>query len=149
MCTNAATPLKLSDAERQQEGDLLVSLPLVDHALATMATNPIDDGIYLCSVRTMYWILHEHDQVRKRRRGHPCARYEKPGLVAREPNQCWPWTITKLKGPATWQCFYLYVILGLYSCYLAGWMMADRAPAVLANQLITQTLVSTRSNKAS
>ena len=132
-------PLKLSDAERQNVGDLLVSPAFVDQAPATVAANLLDDGIYLCSVRTMYRILHEHSQVWERRRGHQRTHYTKPELVARAPNQCWSWDITKLKGPVTWQYFYLYVILDLYSRYVVGWMVAERESAVLAKQLITQT----------
>lgn len=135
----ASPPLKLSDAERQHVADLLVSPAFVDQAPATVAANLLDDGIYLCSVRTMYRILHEHNQVRERRRGHQHTHYEKPELVATAPNQCWSWDITKLKGPATWQYFYLYVILDLYSRYVVGWMVANRESAVLAKQLITQT----------
>jgi putative transposase len=85
----------------------------VDQAPATVVANLLDDGIYLCSARTMYRILHERNQVQERRRGHRHTYYEKPELLATAPNQCWSWDITKLKGPATWQYFYLYVILNL------------------------------------
>lgn len=132
-------PLKLCDADRQRVGDLLVSPPFVDQAPATVAANLLDDGIYLCSVRTMVRILHEQKQVQERRRGHRRTHYAKPELVARAPNQCWSWDITKLKGPVTWQYFYLYVILDLFSRYVVGWMVAERESAVLAKQLITQT----------
>ncbi len=132
-------PLKFSDAERQRVCDLLVSPPFVDQAPATVVANLLDDGIYLCSVRTMYRILHEQGQVRERRRGHRRAHYAKPELVATAPNQCWSWDITKLKGPATWQYFYLYVILDLYSRYVVGWMVANRESTVLAKRLITET----------
>ena len=134
-----APPLKLSDAERQRVHDVLVSPTYVDQAPATVVANLSDEGIHLCSVRTMYRILHERNQVRERRRGHQRTHYAKPELVATAPNQCWSWDITKLKGPATWQYFYLYVILDLFSRYVVGWMVADRESAVLAKQLITQT----------
>ena len=135
----APPPLKLSDIERQHIHELLVSPPFVDQAPATVVANLLDDGKYLCSERTMYRILHEHQQVRERRRGHRRVHYAKPELVARAPNQCWSWDITKLKGPVTWQYFYLYVILDLYSRYVVGWMVAERESAVLAKRLITQT----------
>ena len=132
-------PLKLSAAERQRIHALLVSAAFVDQAPSTVVANLLDDGTYLCSARTMYRILHEHRQVRERRRGHRRVHYAKPELVARAPNQCWSWDITKLKGPVTWQYFYLYVILDLYSRYVVGWMVAERESAVLAKRLITQT----------
>ena len=138
MQRRAPPPLKLTASERQHVADLLVSPTFVDQAPATVAANLLDDGIYLCSVRTMYRILHEQSLVRERRRGHQRTHYEKPELVATAPNQCWSWDITQLKGPATWQYFYLYVILDLYSRYVVGWMVAERESAVLAKQLIAQ-----------
>ena len=132
-------PLKLSDVECQRIHDLLVSPRFVDQAPATVVANLLDDSTYLCSARTMYRILHKHQQVRERRRGHRRGHYAKPELVARAPNQCWSWDITKLKGPLTWQYFYLYVILDLYSRYVVGWMVAERESAVLAKRLITHT----------
>lgn len=137
----APPPLKLSAGERQHIHEVLVSPSFVDQAPATVVANLLDDGTYLCSARTMYRILHEHRQVQERRRGHRRVHYAKPELVARAPNQCWSWDITKLKGPATWQYFYLYVILDLYSRYVVGWMVAERESAVLAKRLITQSCV--------
>jgi len=87
----------------------------------------------------MYRILHEQNQVQERRRGHRRVHYAKPELVARAPNECWSWDITKLRGPATWQYFYLYVILDLYSRYVVGWMVAERESAVLAKRFITES----------
>jgi len=48
--------------------------------------------------------------------------YTKPELLAEGPNQVWSWDITKLKGPAKWTYYYLYVILDIFSRYVwAGW----------------------------
>ncbi len=71
----------------------------------------LDEGVCLCSVRTMYRVLSEADEVRERRNQlrHPV--YTKPELLASAPNQVWSWDITKLKGPAAWTYYYLYVIL--------------------------------------
>ena len=134
----APPPLKLSDGERQHIHELLVSPPFVDQVPATVVANLLDDGHYLCPGRTIYRILHEHQQVRERRRGHRRVHYAKPELVARAPNQCWSWDITKLKGARTWQYFYLYVIVDLFSRYVVGWMVAERESAVLAKRLITE-----------
>ncbi len=51
----------------------------------------------------------------------------------------WSWDITKLRGPAKWSCYYLYVILDIYSRYVVGWMVASRESAALAEVLIRQT----------
>ena len=63
----------------------------------------------------------------------------KPELVATAPNQVWSWDITKLRGPAKWTYYYLYVILDIFSRYVVGWMVASRESAALAEVLIRQT----------
>jgi putative transposase len=51
----------------------------------------------------------------------------------------WSWDITKLHGPAKWTCYYLYVILDIFSRYATGWMVATRESAALAEKLIGAT----------
>jgi putative transposase len=48
------------------------------------------------------------------------------------------WDITKLKGPAKWTCYYLYVILDVFSCYVVGWTVQDREDSHVAKDLIAQ-----------
>jgi putative transposase len=100
----------------------------------------LGEGTYLCSTRTMYRVLARHGEVRERRDQlrHPPA--DKPELLATGPNQVWSWDITKLKGPAKWTYFYLYVILDIFSRYVVGWMLAHRESAELAKRLIRETL---------
>lgn len=65
--------------------------------------------------------------------------YARPELLATGPNQLWSWDITKLKGPAKWTYFYLYVILDVFSRYVVGWMVAHRESARLAERLIGES----------
>ena len=69
--------------------------------------------------RPMYRLLAPAGQTRKRRDQllHPA--YLKPELLASAPNQLWSWDITKLLGPAKWNYFYLYVVLYVFSRYVA------------------------------
>ena len=129
----------LSDSERVEIRDLLNSVRFQDQSPREVYATLIDEGVYLCSYRSMYRILAENAEVRERRNQlrHPV--YQKPELLATQPNQLWSWDITKLRGPAKWTYFYLYVILDVYSRYVVGWMIADQESAALANQLITET----------
>ena len=61
-------PRALSDVERKQIKTVLESDEFVDEAPAAVYAKLLDQGIYLGSVSTMYRILHEHDEVRERRR---------------------------------------------------------------------------------
>jgi putative transposase len=75
---------------------------------------------------------------------HPS--YTKPELLATGPNQLWSWDITKLKGPAKWSYFYLYVIVDVFSRFVVGWLLAERESAALAEQLIAETCAKQRGN---
>jgi putative transposase len=103
--------LALSEPQRQEVLDLLHSERFRDLPPTQVYPMLLDEGRYLCSVRTMYRILAQRNEVRERRpvASHPV--YAKPELLATAPNQVWSWDITKLKGPVTWTYFYLYVIL--------------------------------------
>jgi putative transposase len=79
--------------------------------------------------------------VRERRDQLKHPSYAKPELLAARPNQVWSWDITKLRGPAKWTYFYLYVILDVFSRYVVGWTVQYRETARVAEQLIEQALL--------
>ena len=129
----------LSEAERNEVFEVLCSERFADRAPAEVYATLLDEGVYLCSERTMYRILAGNKAVRERRaqRSHP--NHPKPEVVARAPNEVWSWDITRLLGPRKGQYFYLYVILDIFSRYVTGWMVADRETAGLAGRLIEET----------
>lgn len=133
-------PLALDAAEHQLMLDTLNSERFADTAPATVHATLLDEGVYLGSVRTMYRVLGANGASRERRnqRVHPA--YTKPELLAVQPNQVWSWDITKLKGPAKWTCFHLYVILDIFSRLVVGWLIAEREDADLAQQLIADSV---------
>ena len=133
-------PLALSEPERQVLRDVLCSARFADCAPPTIYATLLDDGIYLCSVRTMYRLLAIDGQARERRNQLTHPVYAKPELLATAPNQVWSWDITKIKGPVKWSYYHLYVILDIFSRYIVGWMIAPRESAQLAEQLIAQTV---------
>jgi len=129
-------PRALSGAEREQVLAVLHSERFIDQAPAAVYATLLDEGRYLCSIRTLYRVLAEKEEVRERRRQLVHPPYEKPELPATGPNQLWSWDITKLKGPVKWTYYYLYVILDVFSRYVVGWMVAHRERATLAKRLI-------------
>ena len=133
-------PLALSAPERQGVLDVLHCERFVDTAPQQIYATLLDEKRYLCSIRTMYRILAAEHEVRERR--NQCRRpaYTKPELLATGPNQVWSWDITKLKGPAKWTYFYLYVILDIFSRYVVGWMVAQRESSALAQRLVTASV---------
>jgi len=129
----------LSEPERQAVLDLLHSERFVDVSPEETWATLLDEGTYLCSTRTMYRILAaQHDGVRERRNQLTHPAYNKPELLARRPNELWSWDISKLKGPAKWTYYYLYVMLDVFSRYIVGWTVQYRENGQLAKELIEQ-----------
>ncbi len=128
----------LTAAERHAVVDELHQPRFVDLAPTEVYATLLDDGRYLCSVRTMYRVLAAAHEVRERRNQlrHVAPT---PELLAIRPNEVWSWDITKLLGPAKWTYFYLYVILDIFSRYVVGWMVAHQESAALAERLIAAT----------
>jgi putative transposase len=135
----AAPARKLSETEREEVRALLDSPRFVDQAPREVYASLMDEGRYVCSVRSMYRILDEDDQVRERRDQLRHPTYTKPELLATGPNQVWSWDITRLLGPVKWTYFYLYVVLDIYSRYVTGWMVALQEAGHLAEKLIEET----------
>jgi len=137
---SVVSPRALQPAERALVIDELNSERFADIAVPQVHATLFDEGRYFCSQRTMYRILKNAGQVRERRNQLRHPTYTKPELLASAPNQLWSWDITKLKGPATWNYFHLYVILDVHSRCVVGWMVADSESAVLAAKLIEETV---------
>jgi putative transposase len=111
-----------------------------DRSPAAVQATLLDEGQYLCSVRTMYRLLEQAGESHERRDQLVHPAYQRPELLATARNQLWSWDITKLLGPAKWTYFYLYVILDVFSRYVVGWMVAPRESAELAKQFIEETI---------
>ena len=129
----------MSAAEQQAILDVLHSDRFADLAPAEVWATLLDEGVYLGSQSTFYRLLRQAGEVRERRAQATHPAKVKPELVAGGPNAVWSWDITKLRGPAKWTYYYLYVILDMFSRYVIGWMVAHRESAALAEVLIRQT----------
>jgi putative transposase len=129
----------LSQEEKVEVHQTLNSERFQDYPPREVYATLLDEGIYLCDWRTMYRILGEYGEVQERRNQLQHPIYSKPELLATAPNQVWSWDITKLRGPLPWICYYLYVILDIFSRYVVGWMIAERESGDLAKELIMAT----------
>ncbi len=132
-------PWALSVAEQQHILALLHEPAYADKSPRTVYAMLLDAGRYLASVSTFYRLLRRMGETHERRHQLTHPAYTKPELLAQGPRQLWSWDITKLKGPAKWTCFHLYVILDVFSRYVVGWMLAPRESAALAHELIAAT----------
>jgi len=121
----------LSSVEQQEVLDLMHCRRFVDQAPRDVYAALLDEGRYVCSVRTMYRILQREGEAGERRNQLRRPAYRKPELLAAAPNQVWSWDITKLPVPVKWTYYYLSGI-GL----LTPWTVhSGRAPQVLEARL--------------
>jgi putative transposase len=140
-----APPNAWSEAERQHVLTVLRSEEYCDLAPAQVWARLLDDGIYLCSISTMYRLLAVAGENRERRRQRTHPAKKRPELIARRPNQVWSWDITKLQGPTRGTYYELFVIIDIFSRYVVGWMVSpaetgELAEAFLAGALATQAI---------
>jgi len=137
-----APPNALTEAERQHVLGVLRSPPYCDLAPAQVWARLLDDGIFLCSISTMYRLLAVAGENRERRRQRTHPARKRPELIARTPNRVWSWDITKLQGPQRGVYYELFVIIDIFSRYVVGWMVAPAETGQLAKAFIADTLTS-------
>ncbi len=126
----------LCEAERQQILALLRSAEYCDLAPAQVWARLLDDGVYLCSIRTMYRLLAAAGENRERRRQRTHPAKNKPELIAKAPNVVWSWDITKLRGPTRGEYYELFVIIDIFSRYVVAWTVAPAETGELAAEFI-------------
>jgi putative transposase len=82
----------LTTPQRQAVLDLLHATRFADQAPAEIYATLLDEGVYHCSIRTMYRILEQNGEIRERRQQlrHPV--YQKPELLAEKPMKFGPGT---------------------------------------------------------
>jgi len=129
---------KLTDLERRRVLEVLTSDRFVDLAPLQIYAQLLDEGVYLCSVSTMYRVLGENRLVAERRRLAPHPPKVCPELVATAPRQVYSWDITKLAGPVKGTYFDAYVMIDIYSRYIVGVHVHAHESGVLAKELMEQ-----------
>lgn len=135
-----APPNKLTEPERQRILAVLRSEEYCDLTPAQVWARLLDDGIYLCSISTMYRLLAIAGENRERRRQRTHPARKRPELIAHAPNQVWSWDITKLAGPERGVYYELFVIIDIFSRYVIAWCVAAAETGELAEAFIEAAL---------
>jgi putative transposase len=134
------SPRRLSAAERQAVLEVLHESRFADQPPAQVFAKLLDEGRYLCSIRTLHRLLAERGESGERRLQRPKTPYPVPRLVARAPNEVWTWDITKLATGVKGVFLSLYVVLDLFSRFVVAWMVAGRENSALAKHLLTEAI---------
>ena len=130
----------LTQEERTEILTVLHSTKFIDRAPKVIVAALLDQGKYLCSASTMYRILRLEKEVFERRRVARSKSFACPELLATRPNEVWSWDISKLRGPAKWSYFYLYVVLDIFSRKVVGWAVYVKETGQLAENFLSSTL---------
>ena len=133
---------RLDDAEQRNAIDLLHQERFSDLSVREIYATLLDEGVYLCSISTMYRLLRALGETRERRRLAQHSARVKPELIALGPNCVWSWDITKLAGPQKWQWYQLYVIIDVFSRYVVGWRLEPNEDGALAEELFAEAIVT-------
>jgi transposase InsO family protein len=128
----------LPDRERDQVLQHLREPRFADQTPTKVFAALLDDGTYLCSIRTMYRILAPQGEIAERRRQRTHPVYVMPELVAIGPNEVWSCDITKLMGPVSRS--YFYVIVDIFSRRVAGWRVEHAESAAQFKELFIDAM---------
>lgn len=97
-----------------------------------------DQGVYVCSERSLDRILHAEKQHKHRSRAKPTEHAKPREYVAKGPCQVMTWDITYLPGPVRGQFYYLYLFLDIWSRRILGFQVCEAEDSQLAARLLTQ-----------
>jgi putative transposase len=104
----------------------------------------LDEGVFRCSISTMYRLLRKRGEINERRKQRSHVPAQRPELLATGPNQVWSWDITKLKGPRKWRYLHLFVVIDVFSRFVVGWCIAQKSNARIAEALLQDAVVRER-----
>jgi len=132
-------PSKLSTQEEDQVVEHLCSERFCDVGVAEAWATLLDEGTYICSLRTMHRVLKDRGLSGERRQSGQRGHHPKPRVVASAPNMVWVWDITRIPGPHKGAWFYLYSVMDLWSRMTVGWTVSTEETSEVAEELMKVT----------
>ena len=135
---HAPQPRALTEDERTKVIETLGREIYQDQPPMEIYHDLLDQGVYLCSVRTMHRILHQEKANGDRRNQRPAQNNAVPRLQATAPNQVYTWDITKLASQGRVRYLSLYVVMDLFSRFVVAWMVSIKENSALATQLMEE-----------
>lgn len=135
---NAPQPRALTESERAKVVETLMCETYHDQPPVEIFHDLLEQGIYLCSIRTMHRILRQVNANGDRRKQRPSQKNAVPRLQATAPNQVYTWDITKLVSLGRVRYLSLYVVMDLFSRFVVAWMVSVKENSALATQLMEE-----------
>jgi transposase InsO family protein len=134
----------LSASERRQLLDLLHSSRFHDLPPAQVVVRLADEGKYVASESTMYRVLREQKEARRRDNTRPHVVRSPRRHIATAPNQVWCWDITLVPRTIKGLFFHVYVVIDLFSRRVMGFEVRDTESAGAAAELVRRICAETK-----
>jgi len=131
----------LTQSEQERVVSDLNSDRFKDMAPPQVYSTLLDEGVFHCSISTMYRLLRKRGEINERRKQRTHVPAQRPELLATGPNQVWSWDITKLKGPRRWMYFHLFVVIDVFSRFVVGWCISKKSNALIAEAMLQDAIV--------
>lgn len=131
----------LTQDEQQKVISDLNSDRFKDMAPPQVYSTLLDEGVFHCSISTMYRLLRKRGEINERRKQRTHVPAQRPELLATGPNQVWSWDITKLKGPRRWTYFHLFVVIDVFSRFVVGWCISKKSNAQIAEAMLQDAII--------
>jgi|HubBroStandDraft_4_1064222.scaffolds.fasta_scaffold123689_2 putative transposase len=131
----------LTQDEQQKVISDLNSDRFKDMAPPQVYSTLLDEGVFHCSISTMYRLLRKRGEINERRKQRTHVPAQRPELLANGPNQVWSWDITKLKGPRRWTYFHLFVVIDVFSRFVVGWCISKKSNARIAEAMLQDAII--------
>jgi len=128
----------LSIEEQQTVLATLNSERFADQPPTEVYASLLSEGVYYCSVSTMYRILRIANQTGERRAQRTAKTNAIPRLKATKVHEVWTWDITKLATMQRGVYLCLYVVLDLYSRFIVSWMISHKENSANSKQLFRE-----------
>ena len=131
----------LTQSEQERVVSDLNSDRFKDMAPPQVYSTLLDEGVFHCSISTMYRLLRKRGEINERRKQRTHVSAQRPELLATGPNQVWSWDITKLKGPRRWMYFHLFVVIDVFSRFVVGWCISKKSNALIAEAMLQDAII--------
>ena len=129
----------LRPAERESVLAHLHQERFQDRSPAAVYATLLDEGQYLCSIRSMYRLLEKRGGVPRASRSVDASGLPEARTAGQGSQSALELGHYQAARTREWTYFYLYVILDVFSRYVTGWMVAMRESAELAKRLIEES----------
>ena len=135
---------KLTDDERMRILQTINQPAFANLPPGVIVPTLADRELFIGSERTMYRVMKEAKQLFHRGKARRPSHNRPKAFTATGPNEIWCWDITWMPAAAKGHCFYLTMIMDIYSRKIVGWEVHIAESACLGADVIEKAVLRER-----